>query len=220
MKLIWTLNQALHCCALPFLSMAAPGGISLRSSLTVSQLVSIAPTSVTCGGAPYPSECRTASQALPHIVQAFNTYQINSASMQAAILSTIAYESGDFKYQKNYFPGNPGQGTRNMQSLAFNLQYARSIPALSSRLSEVESVGPNGVRDLLITNDDWDFGSAAWFLVTQCGQEVLTALGRGDNEGFSAYLGCVGTDMNEVREAYWQRAITALKSSTITGNTM
>ena len=181
-----------------------------RSTLTVAQLELIAPASNTCGGAPHPSECRTASQALPYILESFNTYSIFSPGAQAALISTIAFESAEFKYQRNYFPGNPGQGTRNMQSASFNMQYAQSIPALAGQVSNAEAAGPNGVRDLLISQDAWDFGSAAWFLTTQCGQSVQTALAQGSPDGFAAYIGCIGTTMTDDRQAYWQRAIAAL----------
>lgn len=122
----------------------------------------------------------------------------------------MAFESDEFKYQKNYTPGNPGQGTRNMQSAAFNVDYAQSITDLSASLAAAESSGPSGVRDLLISNDYHDFGSAAWFLTTQCGPDVKNELVAGGMTGFMAYLSCVGTSMTPDREAYWERANSAL----------
>ena len=181
-----------------------------RSALTVSQLGSIAPSSTTCAGAPHPSECRTAGQALPYILESFSKYSIDSTGAQAALLSTMAFESAEFKYQKNYFPGNPGQGTRNMQSAEFNLQYAQSIPELTNQLSAAEASGPNGARDLLISNDAWDFGSAAWFLATQCGEEVKSGLAQGGPAAFTAYIGCIGTTLTDERQEYWQKATAAL----------
>ena len=190
--------------------MAAPLSNACNSDITISKLEAIVPSSLSCSGAPYPTECRTASEALPHILQSFKSYDVTSAGAQAAILSTIAFESGDFKYQKNYFPGNPGQGTRNMQSAAFNLEYAQSIASLSNRITDAEAAGPNGIRDLLITSDDWDFGSAAWFLTTQCGEDVKDQLAQGGDAGFSAYLGCIGTTETEERQEYWSRASNVL----------
>ena len=173
-----------------------------RSSLTASQLESIAPTSDTCTGATYPSECRTAEQALPFILQSFDDYSITSAGAQAAIISTIAFESGDFKYQIHHFPSPvPGQGTRNMQSATFNTQYAMFI-----HLGTAEQAGPSGILNALVSNETYDFGSAAWFLDTQCESSVKSGLATGEMDGFMAYLSCIGTTMTPDREAYWQRA--------------
>ena len=181
-------------------------GNHVRSTLTASQLQSIAPTSNTCAGATYPAQCRTATQALPYILQSFETYSITTAGAQAAIISTIALESGDFKYQIHYFPSpNPGQGTRNMQSAQFNLQYATSL-----QLGAAEQSGPNGVLDALIGNDAYDFGSAAWFLDTQCGPDVKAGLATGGSPAFTAYLNCIGSAMSPDRQAYWTRATAAL----------
>ena len=92
-----------------------------------------------------------------------------------------------------------------MQSAAFNLQYATSL-----QLGAVEQAGPSGVLDALISNDTYDFGSAAWFLDTQCGPDVKANLATGGLDAFTAYLGCIGTTMSPDREAYWQRAAVAL----------
>ena len=189
----------------PALAIPAKHQSLSRSSLTASQLEFIAPTSNTCAGATYPSECRTAEQALPFILQSFDTYSITSAGAQAAIISTIAFESGDFKYQIHHFPNPvPGQGTRNMQSTAFNAQYATSL-----QLGTVEQAGPNEILDALISSATYDFGSAAWFLDTQCGSAVKTGLATGGMDGYMAYLTCIGTTMTPDREAYWQRANSA-----------
>ena len=77
---------------------------------------------------------------LPHIVKSFQHYGISSAGVQAALLSIMAFESGNFKYSINISPGVPGQGTRNMQSPKFNMEYAMSIPALSAQLAPVMTV--------------------------------------------------------------------------------
>ena len=199
------------CClvALVALVAAAPITSSQTSSLSAETLLQIAPNSASCAGAPKAGECRTASQALAPILQSFGTYQIASLGAQAAVLSTMAFETADFKYQRNYFPGNPGQGTRNMQSAAFNLKYAQSIPVLAPQIPMLQQNGPNGILNALVSNDAWDFGSAAWFLSTQCGPSVLTELGSGGAEGFNAYLACIGTTNTPDRMAYFQRAMTA-----------
>lgn len=191
--------------ALPVYSLDARS-----STLTADQLAVIAPASKSCVGATHPDECRTSAEALQPILNSFAKYSIDTAGAQAAVLSTIAFESADFKFQKNYYPGNPGQGTRNMQSAAFNLKYAVSIPALAGQIPQIQGQDANAVRGLLLSNDDYDFGSAAWFLTTQCGPEVARSLADGSFAGYMAYLGCIGTPSEDARKAYWLRATTVL----------
>ena len=75
----------------------------------VAMLLQIAPTSNTCAGASFPSECETAEQAAPFLIQAMETYHVTSSYEIAALLSLIAYESGDFHYDIHHFPSlNPG----------------------------------------------------------------------------------------------------------------
>ncbi|MCJ1466102.1 hypothetical protein MMC07_004721 [Pseudocyphellaria aurata] len=163
------------------------------------QILSVAPASSTCVGAPKPNECRTADQAAAAIGTSFAAYEITSPGEIAALISLMAFETDDFKYNVNYNSGNPGQGTRNMQSAAYNLQYAQSIPALSSSLQYVMG-NPYAVRDLLTANDVSDFGSAAWFLITVCTEATRAALQS---------QGLAGTTPTADREAYWQRAARA-----------
>lgn len=83
----------------------------------------------------------TASRQLPQA--SFATYNITDPVTQAAVISTIAMESGDFKYVHHYFPSPvSGQGTRNMQSEAYNLGYAQSISELADRLEAAQAAGP------------------------------------------------------------------------------
>ncbi|GKZ72129.1 hypothetical protein AnigIFM56816_010283 [Aspergillus niger] len=204
-------------CIMPLLAYASPAGrIRARdnSALTVAQLEAIAPTSNTCDNPPAAGECATAEQAVPHITKSFDTYGVTSRAEQAAVIALMAFESGDFKYNKNHFPGVPGQGTRNMQSPSYNSKYAASLPALAGQLSSV-SGDPTGVLNLLLANEDYDFGSGAWFLTTQCSASVRSQLQSGSEAGWAAYItDCVGTNANDDRKAYWTRATQALGVST------
>lgn len=70
---------------------------------------------------------------------------------------------------------------------------------------------PAGLLDLLLQNEEYDFGSGAWFLTTQCTPDVRTQLQSGSEAGWAAFItSCVGTDANEERKAYWSRAAQAL----------
>lgn len=189
-------------------SLSQPTG-ARSYAVSDGQILSIAPTSSTCAGAPKLNECRTADQAAAVISSLFNTYGITSPGEMAALVSLMAFESGEFKYNVNYYPGNPGQGTRNMQSATFNLQYAQSIPALSSSLQAVVG-NSNAVRDLLTANDVLDFGSAVWFLLTICTEATRAALQSQGLAGWQSYTSnCIGTAPTADREAYWQRAAQA-----------
>ena len=100
---------------------------------------------------------------------------------------------------------------RNMQSPDFNALYAKSIPALRPELGPV-SGQPEAVLDLLLTEDAYDFGSAAWFLTTQCPSKVRTSLKTGSEEGWKTYLtSCIGTTVTEDRKVVWERAVKVLR---------
>ncbi|CAG8096496.1 unnamed protein product [Penicillium salamii] len=179
-------------------------------SLTEAQLIQIAPQSKSCDDAPAKGECATAKTAADSISQSFNTYNVTNKAEQVAILSLMAFESNDFKYNKNHFPGILGQGTRNMQSPAFNKKYAKSIPELKSRFYFVENI-PADLLDLLRENKTYDFGSGAWFLTTQCSKEVRSALQDGSEKGWKNYITeCLETNVTHERKEYWDRSAEAL----------
>ncbi len=146
-------------------------------------------------------------------------YGVTSPPEIAALLSLIAYETGDFKYIINHYPapGRPGQGTRNMQMANYNLMYAKSIPALSSSLAAITTATStdglsdddlNSIRELVLA-DEYAWGSAAWFLTTQC-SSARPQVQSGGQAGYEAYLSCVGASATSDRLAYWTRANTAL----------
>lgn len=104
-----------------------------------------------------------------------------------------------------------------MQMANYNLLYAQSIPALSSSLAAITTASStaglsddelNGIRALVLP-DEYSWGSAAWFLTTQCAS-VRSELQAGGQGGYEAYLACVGTSATSDRLAYWTRANTAL----------
>lgn len=67
---------------------------------------------------------------------------------------------------------------------------------------------PNDVL-ALVTPDEHNFGSAAWFLTTKCA-DARTSLKTGTDAGWQAYNKCLGVDGTlPERLAYWTRAKTA-----------
>lgn len=185
--------------------------------LTSEDLTNIAPDTVSCMGAAAPAECAPASVAAPNIEQSFHTFKIESFGAQAALVAIMLFESGDFKYKINHYPGVAGQGTRNMQSPAFNTKYADWIVAngddaniTQESVSAASAQGPANLLNLINT-DKWGFASAAWFVSTQCDASYVQALSDGTQASFESYLtGCVGTTATSDRLAGWEKVI-ALK---------
>ncbi|KAG6021009.1 hypothetical protein E4U41_002636, partial [Claviceps citrina] len=58
----------------------------------------------------------------------------------------------------------------------------------------------------LVQPDEYNFGSGPWFLVTQCGPEVREKLRASADEGWAAYMKCVGVEASPERTAYFERA--------------
>ncbi|KAL9009488.1 MAG: hypothetical protein Q9173_005488 [Seirophora scorigena] len=189
-------------------SLAAPTD-TLRKRAPAS-LLAMAPKANTCAGAPFPAECKTAAEAAPFINESFRTYAITSPGEAAALISIMAFETGDFKYNVNHFPGTPGQGTRNMQYPEFNLKYAQSIPELKDKLAAA-GTDPKAVLALLTANGTYDFGSAAWFLKTQCSDTVRAGLKSGSLAGWQAYITeCIQTTVTPDRQTGWEKAAKTL----------
>lgn len=189
-----------------------------RDNSAADILLKIAPTSNTCSGAQYSTECATNVQAAQYLPSAMSTYNISNTWEMAAVLSLIAFESGDFKYNIHHFPSAvAGQGTRNMQSAAYNLEYARSIPALASKVNAITtstsasslSADQSNQVLALVLPDQYTWASAAWFLTSQCAS-IRTQLQAGGTAGFTAYMGCIGASPSESgRMTYWNAATAA-----------
>ena len=181
--------------------------------LTCDDLTKIAPDTASCDGAPFPEECAPASVAAPNIAQSFDLFNIDSFGAQAALVAIMLFESGDFKYKINHYPGVAGQGTRNMQSPAFNAKYAQWIASNgddATITSQSIAAAANDPATLLnlINTDKWSFASAAWFVATQCGASQVQALGDGSQASFESYLtSCVGTTVTEDRIAGWKKVV-------------
>ncbi|KAI4252309.1 MAG: hypothetical protein L6R42_008012 [Xanthoria sp. 1 TBL-2021] len=191
-------------------TLAAPAAPQPIFKRAPGSLIAMAPNSKTCAGAQFAAECKTAAQAAPFINTSFKTYGITSAGEAAALISLMAFESGDFKYNTNHFPGRPGQGTRNMQMPAFNMEYAKSIPALKDGLAKA-GTDVKAVLALLTSNGEYDFGSAAWFMKTNCDEKVRSGLKTGTTDAWKMYITeCIGTTVTADRQAGWEKAAKAM----------
>lgn len=97
----------------PYLSARSDAGTVRAAAveITSAQILAIAPTSSTCDNPPAEGECATADQAAPYISDSFTTYGVDNVAEQAALIGLMAFETLDFKYNRNHFPGVAGQGS-------------------------------------------------------------------------------------------------------------
>ncbi|ESZ93730.1 hypothetical protein SBOR_5886 [Sclerotinia borealis F-4128] len=193
--------------------------ISRRAMTYVEQVGGIVPDALTsCASAPFPAECATGPQAAKFIADAIGGQGFYSPEI-GALIALMGFETENFQYNINHFPGRPGQGTRNMQSAEYNYQYARSFPELSAPLAAITTstatvgLSPDVLNKImgLVAVDKYSWGSAGWFLKNVCPASVRTALQTGTQDGWHAYMECVGVNStNPGRLAYWTRAKTTL----------
>ena len=181
----------------------------------VGQLLYIAPTSNTCDGAKYADECATSNAGtVQAIVNGFAKYGVTAAAEQAALLSWMAYESVDFRYNHNHFPGNPGQGLRCMMSPTFVSEYAKSIPELQSKAAAITGTASTDLDAMLalVQPDQYSFAAAAWYYNKHCtdAQKKQIQAGGQNNWQTAFITGCVNTALDDSRVAYWKRACEAL----------
>lgn len=187
--------------------------------LTEKQVLAVAPSSNTCSGAQFPDECATASDAVANINKAFAKHGITTPGEAASLLSIMAFESGDFKFNINHFPGRPGQGTKAMLMVNFIVTYAQTFgstdniaPGLSeSNIDSQSDDVKNKVRAVVLDNER-SFGAAAWFYNTKCSDEVKKGLRKAaSTEAWEAYITqCVGTTVTDDRKAGFIKAAAAL----------
>lgn len=176
---------------------------------TADIILKVAPTSSSCSDT---ATCRTAAQVAPLMNDAAAQYKLTKGQA-AGVLALEAFESVDFKYKQNISPGRPGQGTANMQMYNYNLKYAQSIGDLQQQAAAFSASSSDAQKNellALVTDDKYNFGSGPWFLTTQCGADVQSALSSGTDAGFQSYMQCVGVSADGDRLTKWQAAKTAL----------
>ncbi|KAK4143289.1 uncharacterized protein C8A04DRAFT_29107 [Dichotomopilus funicola] len=186
----------------PTPSAAPPAGSAGTTSSSgvdlAKAIAAVMPSANSCSGADFPDECRTAEQAAPFISKACADLSNGEC---AATVAVMGLESGDLKFKHNVSPGRPGQGTANMMQIDFITKYATDLFGAG----KVSGKAPNDIL-ALVTPDATNFGSAAWFLKTQC-PNVRDTLKAGTDQGWLAFNECIGVSgASGDRMAYWTRA--------------
>ncbi|KAI8940147.1 hypothetical protein NX059_003860 [Plenodomus lindquistii] len=207
--------------ALAFSAFAAPipdcpeeedtGG---KGPLSAAIIEAVAPATATCDAAPFPEECADSETAAAALNASFEKYNVTAIGEVAALVAYTIFESGDYKYKQNHFPGRPGQGTRTMAMPNFVKQYATLI-AGADAVAQAEAVGGDAglvaVLALANADDEKSFGSAAWYLTTKCTPEVRAGLVAETVDGWHNFLTqCVETTAAPERDPAWAAAKSAL----------
>ncbi|KAI5781297.1 hypothetical protein EDC01DRAFT_252464 [Geopyxis carbonaria] len=195
----------------------------LISSLTTEKIEAIAPKSATCPPVPQGAvnECRTAGQALVAIDIHFGNW--TSIGEGAALLSTMAFESDDFRFNRKKVPGRAVQGTRAMLTAKWVRIYAKyvsSVLGLSSRLGYGNEIDDSNGEAALqaVWADTYSFGAAGWYLLHTsefnggCPSETRLQLNNEGWAGFENYVTkCLRRPMDEKRKQKWCMAVMTLK---------
>ncbi|KAI9477035.1 hypothetical protein LPJ78_004721 [Coemansia sp. RSA 989] len=168
-----------------------------------------------CASAAEQAECATNEVAAAAITNAINKYDVKRRGEVVALIALMAYESADWEYNINHFPGRAGQGTRAMLMYNFISTYAQSLYPSRVTTTEASSQSTqvmNSVRELVLNNDD-SFAAAFWYLTTVAkdyyGNE--SRLRSGNIDDFKAYIeNGVHTSWNEQRSSVWKAVDAAL----------
>ncbi|KAJ1643449.1 hypothetical protein J3B02_003145 [Coemansia erecta] len=190
------------------------------SAITLEQLnkaVSSRASDSSCASVSTPSECAPNSRAVMAINHAIAKYGVTSTGEIAALIALMAYESADWQYNINHYPGRPGQGTKAMLMYDFIEKYAQQVH--QSEATRVLISGgnsdsaKNSVRELVL-NDDDSFGAVFWYLVTQAPafHNNPAKLRAGNADDFKEYVvNGVNAGWDDKRMSIWNQVNSAFQ---------
>ncbi|KAJ1877994.1 hypothetical protein LPJ57_003655 [Coemansia sp. RSA 486] len=195
---------------------------SYSYQLTLEQLNAAIPDragSDSCSSASFPDECATNKQALPAINAALAKYGVTKRSEVVAVISLMAFESSNWLYNTNHWPGRAGQGTRNMQMANFNQEYATTLHPEQAAAVLASSADPtsddtvNALRALVL-NDNDSFGSGFWYLVNHASAYHDTGKIAEDSlDSFKDYVqNGVGASWDDARQTIWETVNSAISA--------
>ncbi|KAJ7162171.1 hypothetical protein C8R46DRAFT_1103752 [Mycena filopes] len=228
--ILWT---SLVANAAPTRRATCPVGITAADLI---QMGAVLGAVANCSAAQFPPECRTAEQAAPLVNQAFKTYKIVTDGEKAALLSLMIFETNNFEFDINHSLNTPGQGTRNLMTFPFILQYALDTPSVAvqaQRLvganddpSTIPADTQNEIRALVLQPDILSFSSAMWFYThsgldkTGCTTTpgMVDGLKSATVTGWENYITkCVFTTVADERRAVYNATLAVLLAKTAAG---
>ena len=197
--------------------------------LTEATLEKAYPSTKSCTNPPFPqAECDTAATAAPNIQQSYTDCSLTTLGQKAAVLSTMAAESADFKANINHSNNRPGQGTKAMLLFPNIVAFANSFDALKGRVNQLlggtvvtfanaDSISPDvqmSVRALVLPAST-TYAAAAWYLTQgpACPKDTAGKLSTGGWDGFVYYVTkCLqaGSGVDASRKGKWCSAVAAL----------
>jgi hypothetical protein len=174
------------------------------STLSADTIIKIMPNSASCANRDaQPGSCRTAAEAAPHLAKAFNTYGITSKGAQAANLALIAFESAEMVYKVGLDANTPGKGTYAVMMPPNVKKYATQLKGADA---VTQAGNPVAILALVNTQDDDAFGSASWYMSTQC-PDIQKQFDGDVDSAWTAYIStCVGGSEMAKRQPYWDAA--------------
>ncbi|KAJ1877995.1 hypothetical protein LPJ57_003656 [Coemansia sp. RSA 486] len=188
------------------------------SAITLEQLNQAVPSRASdgsCAAVSTPSECTTNSRAVTAINHAITKYGVTSTGEIAALIALMAYESADWQYNINHYPGRPGQGTKAMLMYDFIEKYAQQVHQSETTRVLISGGGSdaakNSVRELVLDDDD-SFGAAFWYLTTQASayHNNPAKLRAGNADDFKEYIvSGVNAGWDDKRMSIWSQVNSA-----------
>lgn len=222
---------------LSVLATAAPAALPFDSGveigeITAAQVSLLAPGTSQCTVSD--STCSTAQTAAIALNNAFLTYGLKTLGQKAGMIAYMAFESVDFAYNINVFPGRPGQGTKCMLMFPHLYNFALSFPELKPEVLKLsppeaqtsgvtynnyESLFPNidtrnKIRELVLP-DKYTFKCAPWVLTSYSGATCDKTTLNSGLDGFVKTMEppCFSVDVTPERKARWCETVTVLVPS-------
>ncbi|KAI0244554.1 hypothetical protein L0F63_007102, partial [Massospora cicadina] len=151
------------------------------SSLTAAKLETAMSS---CGRAMAGAEGENIScnKALPYIKQAFDQYNLVTPEQMAFYISVISVESSNLSYNRNHFPGRPGQGTRSMMMPENLHAFLNSSPKILKDHPELTQIAKKSAKDMsnndkekllnVLMQDEYSFLPGAWW-ISEGGEKLM-----------------------------------------------
>ncbi|KAI0233880.1 hypothetical protein L0F63_001560 [Massospora cicadina] len=199
------------------------------SSLTTAKLETAMPS---CGRAKAGAEGEniSCSRALPYIQRALNQYNLVTPEQMAFYISVISVETANLSYNRNHFPGRPGQGTRSMM-MPDNLHvFFKSSPKILKDHPELTQIAEKSTKDMsnvdkekllnVLMQDEYSFLPGAWW-ISEGGEKLMkpncnhfkSKLTQGASKSTIDDLNtnCLGVGEDPTRFMAYRRALKAVK---------